>query len=77
MNMLNADVKQDHDDDGDGLVGDDAPEEQKSWQVESVSLTPQHSAARPRRVMYDLEKKDCERTQGSNLTPMRMRRTRR
>ena len=33
----------------------DKPEEQQSWQVESVSLTPQHSAARPRRVMYDLK----------------------
>ena len=27
------------------------PEEQQSWQVESVSLTPQHSATKPRRVM--------------------------
>ena len=51
--------------DGDGNeVGDDdckddhgggdveaQPEEQQSWQVESVSLTPQHSAIKPRRVM--------------------------
>ena len=48
-----------HGDDGeaddDDEAGDDKPEEQQSWQVESVSLTPQHSAARPRRVMYDLK----------------------
>ena len=48
----------DHDEGGgDGEASEDAPEEQKSWQVESVSLTPQHSAARPRRVMYDLGKR--------------------
>ena len=56
--------------------GGDSPEEQQSWQVESVSLTPQHSAAKPRRVMYDLHRR-IARTQAPNLTPMRMRRTRR
>ena len=49
----------DGNDDGDDDCKDDhgggdvqaQPEEQQSWQVESVSLTPQHSATKPRRVM--------------------------
>ena len=75
----NEHSEKDNHDDGcgsDGEAGDEAPEEQQSRQVESVSLTPQHSAAKPRRVMYDLERR-IVMTQAANLTPMRMRRTRR
>ena len=51
--MMGADDG-DYDDSSDN-DGDYKPDEQQSLQVESVSLTPQHSAASPRRVMYDLK----------------------
>ena len=54
MKMVNGDGNDGGDDDCKDDHGGDVqaqPEEQQSWQVESVSLTPQHSATKPRRVM--------------------------